>query len=415
MKINIFCFFTIVFLSTHAAQASAELLAAAPTQLPGVERPMKAAGFWVSRHPAADKVVLTPAEIKEFNASVQKDLKLTKDILQILAPFSGKALKATLEKTLQDLQGKKYYAGPVKAEKNFFNEVRANMNLAAIPEEVQPQFGFVVRFADQRFLPTLQGLSEKPDDADFDELQNSDLDVGTPVVILQHSADHKWYYVLSELLDGWVDAEQVALARRPDIEDFFSAENFAVITVAKADIFSDLEQTQYHDYVRMGVRLPIEQIFDNGVVEVRIPVRSSDGILSFEAGYIKEKDLHQGYLPYTPRHMIEQAFALLYEPYGWGGMHGEQDCSRFLQEIFATVGISLPRNSSQQAEVGRRLAQFNEKSTEKKDWKRCVRRPEALRSCRCPDTLCCFWEWPTASPMPFMRRGRIVKRRETRK
>ena len=45
-------------------------------------------------------------------------------------------------------------------------------------------------------------------------------------------------------------------------------------------------------------------------------------------------------------------------------MYGEQDCSRFLQEVFATVGISLPRNSSEQAKVGRRLAQFVQETPE---------------------------------------------------
>ena len=61
---------------------------------------------------------------------------------------------------------------------------------------------------------------------------------------------------------------------------------------------------------------------------------------------------------------MEQAFKLLNEPYGWGGMHGEQDCSRFLQEVFATVGINFPRNSSQQAQIGRPLAQFDTKMSE---------------------------------------------------
>jgi hypothetical protein len=32
-------------------------------------------------------------------------------------------------------------------------------------------------------------------------------------------------------------------------------------------------------------------------------------------------------------------------------MYGEQDCSKFLQEVYATVGLKLPRNSTSQSNV----------------------------------------------------------------
>jgi len=71
-------------------------------------------------------------------------------------------------------------------------------------------------------------------------------------------------------------------------------------------------------------------------------------------------------LPYTPRHVFEQAFKLLNAPYGWGGMYGEQDCSRFVQQVFATVGIRLPRNSGEQAKSGQVLAKFDGASLDEK-------------------------------------------------
>jgi cell wall-associated NlpC family hydrolase len=47
---------------------------------------------------------------------------------------------------------------------------------------------------------------------------------------------------------------------------------------------------------------------------------------------------------------------MLHQPYGWGGMYGAQDCSRFLQEVYATVGIELPRDSKDQIQAGELLA-----------------------------------------------------------
>ena len=67
---------------------------------------------------------------------------------------------------------------------------------------------------------------------------------------------------------------------------------------------------------------------------------------------VKTRDVHKGYLPYTQEHILSQAFKFLHTPYGWGGMYGEQDCSKFIQEVYATVGIRLPRNSTSQSNVG---------------------------------------------------------------
>ncbi len=52
------------------------------------------------------------------------------------------------------------------------------------------------------------------------------------------------------------------------------------------------------------------------------------------------------------RDVIESAFAMLDDPYGWGGNGGGRDCSRFLMDIFGGFGIGLPRHSARQALAG---------------------------------------------------------------
>ena len=54
----------------------------------------------------------------------------------------------------------------------------------------------------------------------------------------------------------------------------------------------------------------------------------------------------------TRRALLTEAFAMLGEPYGWGGKDGGYDCSRFLLELFARFGIELPRHSARQAMAG---------------------------------------------------------------
>jgi hypothetical protein len=57
-------------------------------------------------------------------------------------------------------------------------------------------------------------------------------------------------------------------------------------------------------------------------------------------------------LLFTRRNVLAIALAHLGSAYGWGGYREGLDCSRFLQSIFATFGIALPRNSIVQASHG---------------------------------------------------------------
>ena len=119
--------------------------------------------------------------------------------------------------------------------------------------------------------------------------------------------------------------------------------------------------TDYDDYVRMGMSLPLTGV-DSGRVTVKVPVRNTDGSLAVKEAYMNAEDVHQGFLPFSARNIYKQALMMLNQPYGWGDMHGEQDCSRFTQMVFATVGILLPRDSKDQAQAGNSEADFNEKS-----------------------------------------------------
>jgi hypothetical protein len=119
--------------------------------------------------------------------------------------------------------------------------------------------------------------------------------------------------------------------------------------------------TDYYDYVRMGMRLPLSGI-DAGRVTVNVPVMDADGTLAVKEAYMNAEDVSPGYLPFTARNIYKQALMMLNQPYGWGDMYGEQDCSRFLQMVFATVGVSLPRDSKDQAQVSNIAVDFDQKS-----------------------------------------------------
>ena len=331
-------------------------------ELGHLDRMMKTPGFWISRHPLPDEVIMSPDQIDQFNARLRTDNKLTKDIFTIIQDQKTASLLDDIEKTLADIQSKNYYtAAGARGDEDFMDDVKRNMNLSGVVIGVAPRYGLVVHFAAQRFLPTNQGLYETNGDFNFDQLQNSALDVGTPVAVVHTSADGLWYYVMTNISDGWVEAKNVAIGDVNIVRQFAQQNDFAVVIKPKADIFLNEAMTDEDDYVRMGARLPITSV-DAGRVTVNVPAVDTDGSLIIKEAYMNAEDVNTGFLPFTARNIYKQALSMLNQPYGWGDMDGEQDCSRFIQMVFAAVGVDLPRDSKDQAQVSPAAVDFDEKS-----------------------------------------------------
>lgn len=357
MKSATFVLISILFLTTLVS-AQERVSAIAPSVLPATTRQMKTAGYWISRHPAPDQVLLTPSQIVQFNSQAQSQ-KTAFDVENFPKTLAGDEIKKIISAKYQKLSSQVFYRRDNgKVDSGFFDAMHQQLNLEKVDLKTWVRYGFIVHYADQRLLPTDEALYAEKGDVDFDELQNSALDVGTPVVVLHSSADGRWVYVRSETSDGWIHVEDVALGKKQDFIIFFGNKLFVVNLSPKADVFLDENLTQYYDYVQMSTRFALIKGEWPGILKVRLPTRDEKGELVWRDGFLKSEDFNSGYLSYTPRHVLEQAFKLLNQPYGWGGMYGEQDCSRFLQEVFGTVGISLPRNSSDQIQIGKLLGEF---------------------------------------------------------
>lgn len=356
--LSLLCVLTAAFLCGCAVKE--KRYHAAPTLLPGIEPPMKTAGFWIARHPFPDRVILDRQGLADLNRQIRDELDLTRDITRLASPFPGGEVQEKITEMLDYYGGRcLYHENGDTVTSGFYVAMIPYMNLKDVPSEIDLRYGLIVRYTDQRVFPTAEPLYAKKHDRDFDELQNSALDIGTPVAVAHTTPDGKWYYVIDRLNAGWVPVEAVGLCTLEEMQSFVEAEPFAVVTGGKGALFRDAGMRQYHGYARMGVRLPLAGS-ENGIAAVRLPLRADDGTLAEETGYIRMNDIHEGYLPYTPGTVIRQAFKLLNAPYGWGGMYGEQDCSRFVQEVLATVGISLPRNSSKQSRVGGLLGAYSD-------------------------------------------------------
>lgn len=351
------CCLILLFVFSGCAQNHQVL--AAPTLLPGTDRSMLTAGYWISRHPSPDDPVLAAEQIAGLNRRIENDLKTVMDITRIPLPYSGRDLVGAIRKDIDRLRVRpRYLASGRQVPGEFYEHLEKDMDLAAVNPSVDPGYGVVVRFSDQRILPTMEPLYGKPSETDFDALQNNTLELGAPLLLLHRTRDLKWTYVRSSSSSGWVESRHIARCSPEALEHFIHPERFVVILRPKADIYRNPALTYAEEYVQMGVRLPLIAVEEN-VYQVLIPISDSQGYLVRQQGYVPKNQASEGYLPYTARNILLQAFEMLNAPYGWGGMYGEQDCSRYVQQIFATVGIHFPRNSADQAMVGERIAEFD--------------------------------------------------------
>ena len=109
--------------------------------------------------------------------------------------------------------------------------------------------------------------------------------------------------------------------------------------------------------MREGELIQLLARWPNGMYLARTPyalgwVRSEALSSAIDRDAVESRTQARELRAFTRRELLTAAFAMLGEPYGWGGKDGGYDCSRFLLDVFAAFGIDLPRHSARQAMAG---------------------------------------------------------------
>ena len=108
----------------------------------------------------------------------------------------------------------------------------------------------------------------------------------------------------------------------------------------------------------MGVRVPLAPPYDkpvNGQFPytswvLELPVRNADGSLAFAPALLqRNQDSAGDFLPLTRANILRQAFRFLGERYGWGHSYNGRDCSGFVSDVYHSMGVQMPRNTSDQS------------------------------------------------------------------
>ncbi len=230
---------------------------------------------------------------------------------------------------------------------------RVLQNTAAEEFPNMSAYGMVTRTVNVRKLPTsefcFKGVRDAGEGYPFDYHQETSLWAGTPLAILHRSLDKDWLFVISPYGSGWVESSRVGLTNENEVKKLMKDE-WATVKIEQAI----LQGKDHHLKGRIGMLLPIAKKRGE-VLEVLIPVRTTKGKLNFAAIETSEEVAEALPLVFNAKNIQFVINQLVGTKYSWGGLDEGRDCSATLKDFFTPFGIWLPRNSTDQREVGRKV------------------------------------------------------------
>ena len=205
------------------------------------------------------------------------------------------------------------------------------------------------RNTNLRSLPTQRPHFSSPGgDSDgwpFDNLQRSAVAGNTPIFVCHLSADKAWALVETCFTFGWMPVDDFARVDNKFIEKWESG-RYAVITKDQITIVD--ENGNFGLKSSIGYLFPLVRETP-GKMEILIAAtKKSRGYAVIKHGYVSRDAAAVKPIRLNSLNVVKIANELLGEPYGWGGLYGNRDCSSMTRDFFAPFGIWLPRHSEDQ-------------------------------------------------------------------
>lgn len=299
-------------------------------------------------------IILDKEEIEKYNEEIKKKADNMYDLTKIISLSKEEIQNYINSYTLPKLP---QYNGEETLTTENTKEILNNRNLENIKDLEQIQKGIIVKRANLRSFPTDIGFYNQKNIEDFDNIQESELCVNTPVLIIHTSTDNEWNFVISPIYAGWVREENIALATNEDYENFINNNKFGIITEPSIEIEGTL--------LDMGVKLPYINVTEEGY-QFLLPQKNENGYIEAKTVILERSKSHINYLDYTNKNLYIQAIKYEGVNYSWGGKNTGVDCSSYILNIYKCFGFEFPRNtSSQNKSVGKIINLENKTINEK--------------------------------------------------
>jgi hypothetical protein len=223
-----------------------------------------------------------------------------------------------------------------------------------------------VRNTALRLMPTHTPYFRHPRKAGegfpFDCFQNSALWLGSPVALIHQSRDRAWVFAVTRFASGWLPAADVALVDEAFTARWRNSPLAAILddrVVLSGDDGAAGARTRGLPQAvsaHIGTVLPLQTATrPDGPLGVLLPGRDDHGRARIVPALVERDKAAAMPLALTPGALAAVGNRMLGQPYGWGGLYENRDCSSTLRDLFIPFGIWLPRNSGAQGAWGEQL------------------------------------------------------------
>ena len=345
---------------TLARNSSSATYDVAPSGVVGIHEAYLQPGFWVGRMAQPHQLLMDRAAIATQNAKLRQLDRSMHDLRAIPATLDGATVRGWIEDLSERPSSPRFDVRGARVPARTLDTMVDNLALDAVPASQPTRHGLVVHRAALRTFPTAQRMFSRAGETDIDRLQESALFPGTPVVVAHESRDGDWLFVVSPRYAAWIEKKHVAIGSAAEVFGYVDKAPYRIITGGTEDtVFTREEPRVSQLQLDMGIRLPLAEVPADRPVNgqhpytshiIELPVRNDDGTLGFSPALLPRRlDSASDYLPLTPANLVRQGFKFLGERYGWGHAYDARDCSGFVSEIYRSMGVQLPRNTSAQA------------------------------------------------------------------
>lgn len=241
---------------------------------------------------------------------------------------------------------------PINEE--FFDSLILSMEVASYPS--MRKKALMIKTTNIRALPTNKPRFSKKDGFPFDRWQNSLIFAYTPILVLHSTKNKEWLLVQSSFVAGWVKADEVAFMSAKDAKAMQNSE----FLLPLRDNITLYHKGQFLQNVFIGMLLQKGEITITSrknkkakKPQVIAYKRDTNGNAMKIKVDFNAQDFAPFPLPFSEVNIAKMIASLGVQNYGWGGAYDNRDCSSFIRDIFANVGIWLPRNSKAQVLQGK--------------------------------------------------------------
>ena len=197
------------------------------------------------------------------------------------------------------------------------------------------------------YNPKLQG-----EGFPFDYNQNSHIKINTPILVSHLSKDKQWAFIQTSSFIGFISLKDISFVNEEFINEFKTGNYF----IATKDNFSLFKDEEFIENIKLGTIFPLKNN--------KILVANKQKI-----DYLQlNENLEKMPLQFNSDNTIKILSQLMQQPYGWGGILGNRDCSSFTQDFFKPFGKFLSRNSKSQTQNGLYIDITDLSNQEKKDF-----------------------------------------------